>query len=353
MNNLFVILLFLCTGAAIFSKVKSDSKSVPTVRLSNGYYIPAIGLGTSRALEKDCERAVKDAIDAGYRHIDSAFAYKNEKGVGNGVRAKIDEGVIKREDIFITTKLWNTFHDPELVPRAFQKSFDNLNLTYIDLYLLHWPMAYATIHKDGSTTPLKDIADVQTDPAFENGTAITVAIDYLDTWRAMEKLMSDGKIRSIGVSNFNSQQIDRLLSIAKIKPVVNQVECHANFNQHKLLKFCAERNITVIAYSPLGRPGRQPIGTNTLAINNPKVAQIASTHKKSPNQIILRYTYQNGAVVIPKSTSKDRIKSNFDIFDFEISKEEMSVIDSLNDNTRLVPFAQAAHDSNYPFSIEF
>jgi len=167
--------------------------------------------------------------------------------------------------------------------------------------------------------------------------------------------MKTGKVRSIGVSNFNSQQIDRLLAVAKIKPVVNQVECHVNFNQHKLLKFCAERNITVTAYSPLGRPGRpQNTGSNdTLAINDPKIAEIAASHKKSPNQVVLRYTYQNGAVVIPKSTNKERIKSNIDIFDFELSKEDMEIIDNLNTNIRLVPFSHSANDKYYPFGIEF
>lgn len=184
-------------------------------------------------------------------------------------------------------QLWNTFHTPEYVPRAFQKSFDNLNLTYIDLYLLHWPMAYATINKDGSSTPPEDIDDVERNPVREDGTYPTADIDYLDTWRAMEELMKNGKIRSIGVSNFNSQQIDRLLSVAKIKPVVNQIECHVNFNQSKLRKFCAERNITVTAYSPLGRPHT---GTNNLAINDPTVAKIAEAHNKSPNHIVLRYT---------------------------------------------------------------
>ncbi|XP_037052277.1 1,5-anhydro-D-fructose reductase-like [Bradysia coprophila] len=350
MFYLNLAVLLLCVGAVTLFKVESNPKAIPTIRLSDGYEIPAIGLGTARAKENDCEQAVKDAIDAGYRHIDTAFVYENEKEVGNGVRAKIDEGVIKREDIFITTKLWNTFHDPADVPLAFQKSFDNLNLTYIDLYLLHWPMANAKINKDGSNTPPKDIEDVNIHPMLDNGTYVEADIDYLDTWGAMEKLMANYKIRSIGISNFNSQQIDRLLSVATIKPVVNQVECHVNLNQHKLLKFCASRNITVTAYSPLGRPN--DMGRANVANNYPKVSEIAAAHNKLPNQVILRYTYQNGAIVIPKSTNKDRIKSNIDIFDFELSQREMEIIDSLNTNDRLISFNESIYDKNYPFGIE-
>lgn len=148
-------------------------------------------------------------------------------------------------------------------------------------------MAYVTKNKDGSNTPFKDIDDVDTNPIGDDGNSITTDIDYLDTWHAMEELMKNGKIRSLGISNFNSQQIDRLLPVANIKPVTNQVECHPNFNQHKLLKFCADRNITLTAYSPLGRPH---IGSSHLAINDPRVYVIAEAHNKSSAQVVLRYT---------------------------------------------------------------
>jgi len=185
-----------------FSTSQSHPKLIPTITLNNGYAIPAIGLGTSRAKANECEQAAKDAIDVGYRHIDSAYMYGNEKEVGNAVRAKIDEGVIKREDIFITSKLWQTFHDPKRVPQVFQRTFDNLNLTYIDLCLLHWPMAYATVNKDGSNVYPQDVDDVELYPVREDGRLDTVDIDFLDTWLAMEELMKDGRVRSLGVSNF-------------------------------------------------------------------------------------------------------------------------------------------------------
>lgn len=237
---------------------------------------------------KECEQAIRDAIDAGYRHIDTAFVYSNEKEVGNAVRAKIDEGVIKRKDIFITSKLWNTFHDPADVPRAFQKSLDDLNLGYIDLYLVHNPMAYIIKNKDGSTNPPQNLNDVDVVPYLKDFVLGAADVDYLDTWRAMEQLVEGGKVRSIGVSNFNSQQIDRLLSVAKIRPVINQVESHVNFNQLNMLKFSAERNLTVTAFAPLGQPYKQYAGV--LAINDPKIAKIAAAHNKLPAQIVLRYT---------------------------------------------------------------
>lgn len=148
-------------------------------------------------------------------------------------------------------------------------------------------MAYGRINKDGSNNPPERIEDVSINPYYANGSYAAADVDYLDTWRAMEELMKNGKIRSIGISNFNSQQIDRLLSVAKIKPVVNQVECHVNFNQRRLLKFCSDRNITLVAYSPLGRPHT---GVNNLAIKDSKIAEIAAVHNKSSAQIVLRYT---------------------------------------------------------------
>lgn len=155
----------------------------------------------------------------------------------------------------------------------------------------------------------------------------------------MEDLLKTGKVRSLGVSNFNSQQLDRLFSSATIKPVANQVECHPNLNQHKHIEFAKARNVTIIGYSPLGRPGS--VGNKQIAIKSPKVQEIADKYKKTPGQIILRYTYQNGVVVIPKSTNKERLRNNIDIFDFSLNDDDISVMNSLNDNTRLITFANA------------
>jgi len=329
-------------------------KLAPTVRLNNGYEFPVVGLGTYLSKSGECEQAVKDAIDAGYRHIDSAYLYGNEKEVGNAVRAKIAEGVIKREDIFITTKLWSTFHKPEQVEKAFRRSFDNLNLDYIDLFLIHSPTSYKVVSKSNPSVPPTDVDDVNLFPVGPDGKALSDDVDYIDTWRALEQLVKTGLVRSIGVSNFNSEQVERVNSIAEIKPVTNQVECHPNLNQRKLIKFCADRNITVTAYSPLGRPHlvNQEEAT-ILAIHDPKVKSLAEKYNKTVGQIVLRYLVQNGAIVIPKSTNKARIQENINIFDFELSSDDVEILHGLNTNTRLVPFAEDADAKYYPFAIEY
>lgn len=259
----------------------SSSKVVPTVKLNNGQLMPVLGLGTYLATEGQCEQSIKDAIDAGYRHFDTAYFYGNEVEVGNGVRAKIAEGTIKRNDVFIVTKLWNSFHAPELVKGACQKSMANLNLGAIDLYLMHSPMAY----KYGGGWDEADLLPKDADGNIlpDNDT------DYIDTWRAMEKLLADGLVRGIGVSNFNSEQIERLLKSAKIAPVTNQVECSPNFNQRKLIKFCADRDIVVTAYSPLGRPYKDLAEGVVLALYDTKVKSIQAKYDKSSAQVILRY----------------------------------------------------------------
>lgn len=342
--------LISVTIAFLVSIVSIDAKLAPTIRLNSGYDMPVIGLGTYESTSGDAERAVKDAIDAGYRHIDTAFLYGNEVEVGNAIREKIDEGVIKREDIFVTTKLWSTFHDPEYVEKAFQRSFDNLNLEYIDLYLIHNPIAYRRVVKN-IRLPNDDVNAFHFFPVDKDGKTQTVDIDYLDTWRAMEKLVESGRVRSIGISNFNSEQTERVLSNAKILPVTNQVECHPNLNQRKLIEFSKLRNITVTAYSPLGRP--HTTSGQKLALSSPEVLSLAQKYRKTPAQIILRYIIQNGAIVIPKSSNKNRIEENFNIFDFELSDSDMLIMHTLNNNYRLITFGADKDNKYYPFNIEF
>ncbi|XP_031621522.1 1,5-anhydro-D-fructose reductase-like [Contarinia nasturtii] len=337
----FWVLLFL-----------TEAKLAPTLRLNNGYEMPVIGFGTFQASPGDCERSVKDAIDIGYRHIDTAFVYGNEIEVGKAVRAKIDEGVIKREDIFITTKLWSTFHEPDQVEKVFQRSSDNLNLTYVDLYLIHFPSALQRVPKN-KTDASGDVNTFDKLPRGKDGKVLTADVDYLDTWHAMEKLVESGRVRSIGLSNFNSEQTERVLSNSKIKPVTNQVECHPNLNQRKLIEFSAARNITITAYSPLGRPSTTSSNGKNLAISDPKVLELGKKYNKTPAQIILRYTVQNGAIVIPKSIHKNRIEENFNILDFEISASDMEILHGINDNIRLSSFDDLKDDKYYPFNIEF
>jgi len=311
------------------------SKNIPVITHSNGTKMQAFGLGTYASEGGDCERAIKDAIDAGYRHFDTAYFYGNEAECGNAIKAKIAEGVIKREDVFIVSKLWNTFHDPDKVEKACRKTLKNFGLDYIDLYLIHWPFGY------------KYVSDDNLYPTDENKQIIMSEVDYVDTWKEMEKLPKLGLTKSIGVSNFSVEQLKRLLSVAKIKPIHNQIECHPALIQHDLIKYCKSENIVVTAYRPLGNP--DPAKKTPNYIFDDKVAAIGAKYKKSAAQIVLRYLHEVGVVPLPKSVTKDRIKQNINIFDFKLDSADLKVLESYNTGERLIPVAECKKSKFYPF----
>ncbi|XP_055383580.1 aldo-keto reductase family 1 member B1-like [Condylostylus longicornis] len=294
-------------------------KLAPKVKLNDGNEMPVLGLGTWRSYENDAEFSVKCAIDCGYRHIDTAYVYENEAEVGRAVRAKIQEGVVKREDLFIVTKLASHHHDPNVVEKACRESLSNLQLDYVDLYLIHFPVG--------------------------------MDFDYLDTWKAMEKLVPLGLTKSIGISNFNSEQTKRIVENCTIKPVTNQVECHPGFNQQKLIDFSKKYDIIITAYCPLARP--KPEMKLPSFLFDEKTEAIASKHGKTATQVVLRYLIQHGVVPIPKSVNPQRIKQNFDVFDFELNSDEMKVMDSFNTKHRTIPFSQLRTAKHFPFNIEF
>uniref|UniRef100_A0A182IUH6 NADP-dependent oxidoreductase domain-containing protein n=1 Tax=Anopheles atroparvus TaxID=41427 RepID=A0A182IUH6_ANOAO len=312
------------------------ASKVPRITFNNGLSIPMIGLGTWGSPPGEVAQAVKDAIDIGYRHIDCAYVYQNEHEVGEGLTAKINEGVVKREDLFITSKLWNTFHRPDLVEGACRATLENLKLEYIDLYLIHWPMAF---REDGELFP-----------EDANGKTLYSDVDYVDTYKALEKLVGLGLAKSIGISNFNSKQVERVLAAATIKPVTNQFECHPYLNQSKLSAFCAKRGLVITAYSPLGSPNRpwaKP--DDPQLMEDPKVVAIAKKYGKTPAQILIRYQIQRGHVVIPKSVTKSRIASNFEVLDFQLTKDDVAQINSFDCNGRLVPLTSDAGHPHHPF----
>lgn len=259
--------------------------------LHNGVKMPWFGLGVYKTREgQEVIQAVKAAIKAGYRSIDTAANYKNEEGVGQAIK----EAAIPREELFITTKVWNTDQGYESTLAAFNESLMKLDLDYIDLYLVHWP----------------------------------VKGKYKDTWKALETLYKEGKVRAIGVCNFQIHHLEDLLADAEIAPMVNQVECHPRLTQKELLSYCQDHHIQLEAWSPLGR-GRM--------LDEPTLKELAAKYQKTVVQIILRWDLQSGIVTIPKSVREERIIENADIFDFELSKEDMLMIDSMNRNHRNGP----------------
>jgi aldehyde reductase len=284
-------------------------------------------------------QAVKDAIDAGYRHIDGAHVYQNEHEVGEGINTKINEGVIKREDIFVTSKLWNTHHESKDVRPAIEYTLKQLNLSYVDLYLIHWPFAY---QKSDDCFP-RDA----------NGKILHTRVDLLETYREMEKLVDAGLTKSIGVSNFNISQIEYIVKNARIQPVMNQVELHPYLLNKKLSEYCRSRNILMTAYSPLGSPARPWVkADDRVLLNEPKLLEIAKKYNKQPAQILIRFQMQLGNIVIPKSVTKERIINNFEVFDFALNDAEMSDLQSFGYVERVCPMFDDTQHPDYPFNDE-
>jgi 2,5-diketo-D-gluconate reductase A len=270
----------------------AQATSVPTLTLRDGVEIPQLGFGVFQVPPDETQRVVEEALDVGYRHVDTAAAYGNEAGVGAAIAAS----GIPREELFVTTKLWNSQQGHESTLEAFEKSLERLGLEYVDLYLIHWPV------------PTEGRA--------------------LDTWRAFEQIYEEGGSRTIGVSNFRIEDLEQLQQEAEMQPTVNQIELHPHLQQAELRAWHREHRIATEAWSPLAQ--------GDLLVNE-TIASIAARHQRTPAQAILRWHLQLGNVVIPKSVTPARIQENFELFDFELSDDDMAEIGALDVGQRIGP----------------
>jgi len=268
--------------------------SIPTVALHDGVEIPQLGFGVFQVPPEDTQEVVEAALATGYRHIDTAGAYRNERGVGEAIAS----AALARDEVFLTTKLWNSEQGFDSTLAAFEKSLERLGTDHVDLYLIHWPM------------PSEDL--------------------FLDTWRAFERIHEEGRVRAIGVSNFRLEDLERLEVETDTRPTVNQIELHPRLQQAELRAWHGEHQINTEAWSPLAQGELDLLDDGTIAT-------IAESHGRTPAQVILRWHLQLGNVVIPKSVTPERIRENIEIFDFELSDAEMAEFERLDRGERIGP----------------
>lgn len=263
------------------------------ITLNNGLKMPQLGFGVWQVPNEEATTAVEKAIEVGYRSIDTAKIYENEQGVGKAIA----NSNVPREELFITTKVWNTDQGYENTLQAYEESLEKLGLRYVDLYLIHWP------------TPEYD--------------------QYVETYRALEKLYKDGRVRAIGVCNFNVEHLERIIAECEIVPVVNQVECHPYLQQNELKDFCDQHHIYLEAWSPLMQGGK--------VLQDPVITKIAEKHQRTPAQVVLRWHLQANHIVIPKTVTPSRMEQNFSVFDFELTSDDMKAIKALDRYERTGP----------------
>ncbi|GAB2225092.1 hypothetical protein Droror1_Dr00005878 [Drosera rotundifolia] len=289
------------------------------IALKSGFKMPIVGLGVWRMDDKDVKPLILEAISIGYRHFDCAADYHNEAQVGEALAEAFETGLVKREELFITTKLWNSDHGHVL--EACKDSLKNLHLEYLDLYLVHFPIAtrHTGVGLTASALDKDDVLDINTTISLET------------TWHAMEDLVSMGLVRSIGISNYDIFLTRDCLAYSKIKPAVNQIERHPYFQRESLVKFCQKHGIAVTAHTPLGGATANHEWFGTVScLDDPVLKGLAEKYKRTVAQVVLRWGIQRNTIVIPKTSKLDRLNENFQVFDFELSKEDMDLVKSLD-----------------------
>jgi len=291
---------------------------------TNGDDMPAFGLGTWKSAPGEVEHAVIEAVKLGYRHIDCAAIYENENEVGQGLLRCIEEGIVTREDLWITSKLWNNAHKEEDARPAIEKTLADLKIDYLDLYLVHWPVAFR-----------KDVILPENTEGFLSLDEATLE----ETWSAMQALQKEALTKHIGVSNFSIRKLQLLIDLGGQQPEMNQVELHPSLQQQALVDFCRTNEILVTAYSPLGsmdRPGSMKKDGEPAPLENKIIRSIAAVHEASPAQILIAWALERHTSVIPKSTNPKRLKENFEAQKIELSENEMAQIAKLDEHERII-----------------
>ena len=308
------------------------TKTSASLCLPSGARMPAVGLGLWKVPKEVCAEAVVSAIRMGYRHLDCACDYGNEAEVGEGIRAAIAQGLVTREELWITSKLWNTYHAREHVEPACRKSLADLGLDYVDLYLIHFPIPLRYVPFETRYPP-----EWVHDPAAESPRMELAQVPMRETWEAMEELVPIGLARHIGLANVNTAGLRDLLSYAKLRPAALQVELHPYNQQPQLVRYCANEGIAVTAFSPLGAGSYVELGMSTpadSALVDPVVVRLAAAKRVSPAQLMLKWAVQRGTSAIPKSTKPERLEENLALDGFELSQDEMDEMGRLDQGRR-------------------
>jgi D-xylose reductase len=311
--------------------------------------IPSPGLGTWKIPDAQTASIVRDSIELGYRHLDCACDYGNEPQVGQGIKAALDDKLCTRDDLWITSKLWNTFHEPKHVRAACERSLSDLGLDTLDLYLIHFPIPLEYVAPETRYPP-----GWFNDPDADAPSMKPITVPYVETWAAMEELQLAGLVKNIGVSNLTITLLREVLASATIRPVNHQVEMHPYLTQQRLLRYCQTENISVTAFSPFGAGSYVPLGmakADDSVLSDPVITNIATALEKSPAQIVLRWATLRGTIPIPKSQTPAHLRDNLAISDFDLTDDQMAAIDGLDRHQRYNDpgiFCEAAFNTYYP-----